>query len=58
MPETVPSAAWPRCRQCGQPMNPIEAAMGPVCGECCKRNHERMTGAARRRQRRRMEGRR
>lgn len=25
------------CKQCGKPMNPVEAMLGPVCGECVDR---------------------
>lgn len=29
------------CDQCHKPMNPAEAMLGPVCGECCRENHRR-----------------
>jgi len=27
------------CEQCGQPMNPIDFILGPICRQCCKFNH-------------------
>lgn len=29
----------PACMQCGKPMNPAAAILGPVCGDCCRLNH-------------------
>jgi hypothetical protein len=26
------------CKQCNAPMNPAEAMLGPVCGQCCRDN--------------------
>ena len=33
-----------RCRQCGRVMDPVEAAMSDVCGECCRKDHARACG--------------
>lgn len=33
-----------QCKQCGVPMNPIQAALGPVCGQCCRDNHKKVVG--------------
>ena len=40
------------CRQCGRTMNPADAMLGPVCGQCCRANHRRLAGIARDRVRR------
>lgn len=29
-----------RCEGCGKRMNPAQAMMGPVCGECARRNQK------------------
>lgn len=31
---------WTKCVQCGEPMTPVDAMMGPVCGECARINHK------------------
>jgi len=33
-----------RCKHCGRAMNVIDYLIGPVCLECCKRNHSKITG--------------
>ena len=36
-----------KCKQCRQPMNPVEAMLSAthgVCGKCTRLNHERATG--------------
>lgn len=33
-----------RCGQCEHAMNPVQAAMGPVCGLCCDANHQALAG--------------
>ncbi len=30
------------CAQCHKPMNPVEVLMNPVCGACCRKNHQRV----------------
>lgn len=35
-----------RCEQCGKEMNPVEAILGAVCGDCCRLNHAKVTGRA------------
>ena len=32
-----------RCTQCGKVMGP-EIFLGPVCGDCCRANHAKVTG--------------
>ena len=32
------------CKQCGKPLNPVAAMLGPVCGECCRKNQKAVTG--------------
>lgn len=32
------------CEQCGRLLSPVEAVMGPVCGECVRENHRRVAG--------------
>lgn len=27
------------CQQCGKPLDPVSAMMGPVCGTCTRENH-------------------
>jgi len=29
-----------KCAQCEKEMNPAEFMLGPVCGECVRKNHE------------------
>jgi len=29
----------PVCEQCGKPLSPVEAMMGPVCEGCTRKNH-------------------
>jgi hypothetical protein len=29
-----------KCRQCCKKINPVEAMLGPVCGKCCRKNHQ------------------
>ena len=33
----------PTCEQCGQPLNPVQVLLGPVCGECTLKNHQCLT---------------
>ena len=33
-----------KCKQCGAPLNPVAAMLGPVCGKCCRENHKRVAG--------------
>jgi len=33
----------PICKQCGKLLSPVEAMMGPVCGDCVRRNHRGVT---------------
>ena len=36
------------CSQCGKPMMLVEiAVLGPVCGDCCRKNHQRVMRGAR-----------
>jgi len=44
-------AAAFKCQQCGEPMNPVSAVMGPVCGKCARDNQKQVTGASKRDQR-------
>ena len=32
-----------KCTQCGKEMG-FEWFLGPVCEDCCKKNHKRVTG--------------
>jgi len=32
-----------RCLQCGKVMGP-EIFLGAVCGDCCRKNHEKIAG--------------
>ena len=32
------------CAQCGEPMNPVQVMLGPVCGKCVKKNHAKVVG--------------
>lgn len=32
-----------KCRQCSKPMNPVNAAIGPVCRKCCEDNHRKLS---------------
>ena len=38
-----------RCKQCGKVLSPVEAMLGPVCGECVRRNHREATAPGRER---------
>lgn len=38
----------PTCRQCGAPLSPVAAMLGPVCGRCCRANHRAVVGGSRR----------
>ena len=41
------SPTWvdpPTCRQCGAPLSPVAAMLGPTCGRCCRANHRAATG--------------
>jgi len=36
-----------KCKQCGKPMNPVEAMLSSshgVCGKCTRENHAKATG--------------
>lgn len=32
-----------KCIQCGKPLG-AEAFLGTVCGDCCRKNHRKVTG--------------
>lgn len=31
------------CEQCGKKLNPVQVLLGPVCGECTRKNHQYLT---------------
>ena len=36
-----------RCKQCGKALNPVSALMGPICGECARKNYREAIGLGR-----------
>lgn len=48
--DTKKREGWPRCRQCGKKMNPVDAMVGSgsgdgtICGPCVSANHQAAVG--------------